>query len=664
MEQIKQDDQWSIVADKINPYHYFGAMVANGMIGLVADVRPMHIREVVLNGVYDRYKRGRVSNILQGFNPLNIDLAVDGHHLGNEDFEGYTQSLQMKEAVLQTHFSYQGRVSVQHEMMALRGLPYTAMVTLTFTASEDVEITVFNDLTAPDHLREVYHSFSEIDRPHVRIPLLTSIGQSPSGRIQLAASNSYIFPEPHGEEPILIHEDWDYNRHLLKFSRPLKKGETYSMSIVSSLCTSVHFSDPQNEAERLSIFAKLEGDERLRTRHQEEWHQLWQSDIQLDGDDEVQRELRLMLYYLYSSVRAGTALSLSPVGLSGLGYNGHVFWDTELWMYPALLVMQPDLAKSLLDYRFERLEAARQNAFSHGFEGAMFPWESADDGSEQTPVWALTGPFQQHITACVGWAFWKYYEVTRDLQWLKERGFPVLREVAAFWCSRVERKALGQYEINNVIGANEFEENIDNNAFTNGIVKLVLHYAYHAAERLGLEPDPDWQHVADNIPILQFPDGVTRENATYDGAIIKQADVNLLAHPLGVITDKEQIRRDLEFYGPRMSSDGPAMGFSTLATLRAQLGDVEEAYKLFIHSYRSNGVPPFGVLAECAGGKGVSPYFTTGAGGVLQTILFGFGGLRFTDQGLVQTPVALPGHWKSLHILCPTIHSRNYVPAL
>ncbi|MEM9261189.1 MAG: glycoside hydrolase family 65 protein, partial [Bacteroidota bacterium] len=368
---------------------------------------------------------------------------------------------------------------------------------------------------------------------------------------------------------------------------------------------------------------------------------------------EVQREVRLMLYYLYASVRAGTALSLSPVGLSGLGYNGHVFWDTELWMFPALLVMQPDLARSLLDYRYERLEAARQNAFNHGFRGAMFPWESADDGTEQTPVWALTGPFQQHITACVGWAFWKYYQRTQDLEWLRDYGYEVLREVATFWCSRVERRGPNQYEITNVIGANEFEENIDNNAFTNGIVKTVLRQAVMAAKVLDLAPDPDWQHVADNIPVLQFPDGTTRENATYDGAVIKQADVNLLAHPLGYYTDQIQIRKDLDYYEPRMSPDGPAMGFCTLATIHAQLGDAARAYEVFIHSYRSNGVPPFGVLAECAGGRGVSPYFTTGAGGALQTILFGFGGLRLTDLGLERGEQCLPTAWKELLITLP-----------
>ena len=117
-------------------------------------------------------------------------------------------------------------------------------------------------------------------------------------------------------------------------------------------------------------------------------------------------------------------------------------------MYPPLLALKPEMAKSLLEYRFQRLEAAKQNAFSHGYKGAMFPWESASEGQEVTPVWALTGPFQQHISGCVGWAFWKYYQVTKDKQWLRDRGYPLLKEVADFWSSRVERKGPGRYEIN------------------------------------------------------------------------------------------------------------------------------------------------------------------------------------------------------------------------
>ena len=335
---------WQVKATQIDPAHYFGITVANGMIGLVSDARPMHIKDVVLNGVYDRYQRGRVSNILKGFNPVNVDLAVNDQMLTAENIINFSQELDMKEAVLVTTFEKPGELSVRHEVVALRSLPYTALVNIEVTAHEALELKLFNNLEAPDHLRDVKNFYSEIDRPHVKIPLLTSVANSPSGNLTLAASNSYIFEEPHGDQPQLIHEDWDFNRHLIKFSKHLKPGQTYRFSIVSSICTSAHFTDPQNEAERLSIFAKLEGRQRLMERHQKEWAKLWQNDIEIEGDPQVQREIRMMLYHLYSFARAGTALSLSPVGLSGLGYNGHVFWDTELWMYPPLLVMQPDIA--------------------------------------------------------------------------------------------------------------------------------------------------------------------------------------------------------------------------------------------------------------------------------------------------------------------------------
>ena len=642
------DSTWQLVAKHINPTHYFGVTVANGMVGLVSSAQPMQVQDVMLNGVYDYYQRGRVENILKVFNHLNVWLDVDGQRVTEKSIRNYAQSLDMKAATLVTTFEVADKLRVRHRVLSLRHLPFTAMVELEFEALADVTIMPASVIEAPVHLQDVRNFYSQIDRPHVLLPLLTSVAKSPSGKYTVAASNSFLFTEPYGQEPQLIHEDWDYNRHLAKFYKTLKKGETYSFAVVGSVISSAHVADAHNEAERLTVFAKLEGRDRLLDRHRRAWATLWQRDIEIEGDDDVHRAVRSAIYHLYSFVREDYAYSLSPMGLSGLGYNGHVFWDTELWMYPALLMLRPELAKPLLDYRFERMEAARQNAHSHGYRGVMFPWESATDGSEQTPVWALTGPFQHHITGCIGWAFWKYYQVTKDKNWLAERGFPMLREVAEFWCSRVERNHPDRYDINNVIGANEWEENIDNNAFTNGMAKTVLLYAVQAAHALGLEPDPDWQHVADRIPLLTFPDGTTRENATYDGVIIKQADVNLLAYPLSVISEEAAIRRDIEYYRPRLSPEGPAMGPSVFAVLYARLGEPEKAYEWLLKSYRANEVPPFGVLAECAGGT--NPYFATGAGGMLQAMLAGFGGLDITDEGLVQRGVALPKQWKKLTI--------------
>ena len=651
-------DSWTVLADDIDHNNYYGVTVANGIIGLVSSDSPMKVSDVVLAGTYDYYQRGRVSNILKSFNHVNMELDINGHRISSDNIQNYKQSLDMKTASLTTSFDVGDEATVSTELMALRHLPYTALNIVKIKAKKKIKITPMSVIEAPIHLSDVRNYYSEIDRPHVMIPLMTSVGLSPSGRLKVAASNSFVFEESHGDEPDLIHEDWDYNMHLTKFNKSLDAGEDYTFAVVASTCTSAQYEDPHNEAERLSIYAALEGKERLYKRHVSAWADLWKSNITIEGNDDLTRDIRFALYHLYSFGREGTSYSLSPMGLSGLGYNGHVFWDTELWMYPPLLMLQPEIARSFLEYRYERLEAAKQNAFAHGYKGAMFPWESAEDGSEDTPVWALTGPFEHHISGCIAWAFWKYYQVTKDKIWLRDKGYPVLKEIADFWASRVDRNGPGQYDIINVVGADEWAENIDNNAFTNAVAILSLRYATEAANVLSIDADPDWSHVADNIPILKMSNGVTNEHATYKGEEIKQADVNLLAYPLGLITDKEQIRKDLNYYESRISPTGPAMGSAILSILYNRLGDTDQSGELFSYSYKRNEVPPFGVISEAAGGS--NPYFATGAGGMLQAVLSGFGGLEIGDDGIHQLDSSIPTDWKRLIISGVGINEETF----
>ncbi|MFA6872212.1 MAG: glycoside hydrolase family 65 protein, partial [Bacteroidaceae bacterium] len=200
----------------------------------------------------------------------------------------------------------------------------------------------------------------------------------------------------------------------------------------------------------------------------------------------------------------------------------------------------------------------------------------------------------------------------------------------------------------NVIGADEFAPNVDDNAFTNGAAKTALYNACKAAKVLQLNYPDAWKEVADGLVFAQMQDGTTKEHAHYQGEVIKQADVNLLAYPLEIITDKQQIKKDLVYYEPKIYKDGPAMGNSILSILYASLGNKKKAYALFKKSYMPNKRPPFGVLSESAFSN--NPYFATGAGGLLQVVLNGFGGLRITDSGVVQKEVLLPDKWKSLTI--------------
>ena len=650
-------DPWIIKADSIDPAHYYGETVANGMIGIVSSPEPFRIKDVVLAGAYDLYGRGRVSNFLRSFNLLNMRFEIDGSMIAANNITGMKQQLDMRNASFSTSFTHEDKAEITYTYYALRPLPYTVLMDVSITAKKDIGISAASVMEAPDALKDVENYYNEIDRPHVVISLLTSSAKSPTGKLTMCASNTFLFTEPHGQEPRVIHEMWDNNMHLVKFAKKLKAGQTYRFSIAGSSITSAHHDDPLNEAERLTIFAKLEGRDRLLQFHKKAWDDLWKSDIIIEGDARSQQDVHSMLYHLYAFTREGSALSPSPMGLSGLGYNGHVFWDTELWMYPALLLMHPELGRSLVEYRFQRLEAAKRNAFGKGYQGAMFPWESAATGVEETPVWALSGPFEHHITACVAIAAWNYYCVTQDKTWLREKGWPILSATADFWASRVERNGPGRYDINNVVAADEWAENVNNNAFTNAAARANLRYATEAAKIIGADADPDWMHVAANIPILRFENGVTREHETYNGEKIKQADVNLLAYPLHEVTDPAAIKKDLEYYEPRVGA-GPAMTHAIFSILYARAGNGEKAFAAFTNGYRPNELPPFRVIAETAGGT--NPYFATGAGGMLQAMLNGFGGLEITPKGIVQLKSALPAQWKSLTLTGIGINNKTY----
>lgn len=642
-------DAWKITASNVDTKNYYGVTVANGMIGIVSSPEAFKVKDVVLAGAYDLYGRGRVSNFLKSFNLLNMYMEVDGRRLSNSDVNSLQQSLDMKTANFTTSFNYKDIATVSYTYYALRQLPYAVLMDITVTAKKDFNLGSASVMEAPDALKDVQNYYNEIDRPHTTISLLTSTAKSPTGKLLMCASNAFIFSETHGSEPRVIHEMWDNNMHLMKFAKKLKAGETYHYSIVGTSITSAHHDDPLNEAERLTIFAKLQGRERLIDMHNNAWAALWESDIIIEGDAQSQQDVHSMLYHLYSFVREGASNSPSPMGLSGLGYNGHVFWDTELWMFPAILQLHPELAKSMVEYRFERLEAAKRNAFGKGYKGTMFPWESAETGVEETPVWALSGPFEHHITACVGIAAWNYYCVTQDKNWLREKGWPILKNTADFWASRVERNGPNQYDIKNVVAADEWAENVDNNAFTNAAARANLKYATDAAKILGIAADADWMNVANNIPILKMADGTTSEHAAYKGEGIKQADVNLLAYPLKEVTDPKQIKKDLDYYSVRVPNEGtPAMTQAIFALLYARIGDSEKAFHFFKDAYVPNLNAPFNVIAETKGGT--NPYFATGAGGILQAVLNGFGGLEITPTGITQIKSILPKQWKSLTI--------------
>ena len=646
-----QNDGWHITTDQKE--NYTGIALSNGRIGILTSEKPLEVKHIVLNNVYDVDPFLKVSQIVHGMNFGNLDMYIDGEKINEYNITNWKQTMSMKEAAFTTQFDFKDKARISCTIYALRNLQYSGYIDIKVEAEEDIDLKVVGKILTPQEFKSPENSYQVLRDVETTMPILRSMATTPFGKHHISTSATFIWHAINSsrehQRPELTHRVVHPFENTLSWEKPIKKGENLEFAWTGAQCTTKDFFDPKSESERMIIYNLLNHRDVLVGQHKDAWEELWEGDIIIEGDLESQQDVRLALYHLYAFGRGDSDLSIAPMGLSlQVPYNGHIFWDTEIWMFPPLLLLNQDIARSLVNYRSDRLGPAKQRAINYGYKGAMFPWESDDTGEEATPPFALTGPFEHHITADIGIAFWNYYRVTKNKKWLEEKGYPLMKEVADFWVSRSVLNADGSYSIKNVVGANEFAPNVDDNAFTNGAAITALRFTVEAAAELGLDPDPMWTKVADKIKIHKFPDGTTMEHSTYDGDRIKQADVNLLSFPLNIVNDEASILKDLKYYEPKLAVEGPAMGKSIFSVLYSRIGDADNAFRLFKASYVPNQQTPFGALSETATAN--HSYFATGAGGMLQTILFGFAGLDITDEGIVQKNPILPKQWKSLKI--------------
>ena len=638
-----EKDLWQLHTSDIHA-DYVGAPMANGGIGLLPWKEPFSIQHVILNHVFDTDGPKGVSRVLKGINPFLLTLELDGKKIDANGLSDWKQTIDMKEATHNTSFLADKKAKVTYSICALRNMPYAGLIRVEVKALSSLTMKVMNRMDVPDEYVNPESRFRTLFESNLRMDVFQTSALSRHRQVEVAASSAFLFQDRKN-----FASTYDETSKQLSFTVSLKKGETYSFALAGAICSKRDFIDPYNESERQITYAIHEGADRLMAFHCQLWNELWQGDIRIEGDDDAQRAVRFALFNLYSFGREGTGLSISPMGLSSQGYNGHIFWDTELWMYPPILLLNQGIAESMVNYRTNRLAAACKRAITHGYRGAMFPWESDDAGEESTPTFALTGPLEHHITADIAIACWNYYCVTHDLHWLRSHGYPLMKAVADFWVSRAERNEDGSYSIRSVVGADEYAIGVDDNAFTNGAAIRALEYACMAAETCGYLIPDQWREVGKNIRILSFANGVTREHATYNGEMIKQSDANLLAYPLGIITDPKIWEKDMEYYTDRIDpKDGPAMSYSVFCVQYARMGDAKKAYEMFRRCYEPNLRAPFGVIAETATSN--NPYFATGAGGLLQAVINGFCGLQITDEGIVQVSSVLPKHWKKVTV--------------
>ncbi len=438
----------------------------------------------------------------------------------------------------------------------------------------------------------------------------------------------------------------------------------------------------------------------LKQTHIAAWGNVWDDcDVVIEGDNEAQLAVRFSLFQLLvAAPQHDERVSIGAKTLSGFGYRGHVFWDTEIFVLPFFSYTRPTLARNMLMYRYHTLPGARRKAQGNGFLGAQYAWESAETGDEVTPTWVpdfsgtglvriWTGDIEIHITADIVYALWQHWQITGDNAFMHDYGAEIILDSARFWASRAEHEQTEngyRYALRDVIGPDEYHDHVDNNAYTNRMAQwhlqtaltildwLTTHYPQKADDltrQLNLTPNQlaRWQDVADHLILnhnpetglmLQFDDFFQRKPVEWDvfaartksmqfllgieeanaSQVIKQADVIMLLCLLRDQYDTKTWQINWDTYMPLTDhSYGSSLGPSFHAWAACEMNRPDEAYEHFMLAARAD-------LRDIRGNAGEGIHAAS-AGGLWQAIAFGFAGLRLTPDGYTINP-RLPAHWR------------------
>ncbi|MBV8144029.1 MAG: glycoside hydrolase family 65 protein [Gammaproteobacteria bacterium] len=449
---------------------------------------------------------------------------------------------------------------------------------------------------------------------------------------------------------------------------------TYHLRQIASLVPSVAHPQPDFQAVREVALARKRGFDAMRAANQAAWRELWKGRIHITGADRRWQALAdAALFYLLSSTHVGSPASTSIFGLATWHdyhyYYGHVMWDIETFAVPVLSLLQPRIAESILDYRSRNIEGASCNARLRGRSGLQFPWESGpSSGQEVAPLPGTASWYEDHVSLDVARAFAFHAAVTGDLDYLREKCWPILSGVANWILSRVKKTRRG-YEIKAVTGIAERQEASDNNAFTNMAVAVVLRDAISAAARLGRTPNPDWIRVAASIvvprkgQIIISHDGFKRNEEK--GAT---PDPLLGIFPLGFEIDAHSEAETLEFYlALRKGYIGSPMLSALYGVWAAYAGERKLAARLLDEGYAQFCVGRFLQTLEYR--PDVFPEqpragpFSANLSGFLLSLLTGFPGLRPMPGELrnwAKRPVVLPATWTSIEVERLWVRGRPY----
>lgn len=418
------------------------------------------------------------------------------------------------------------------------------------------------------------------------------------------------------------------------------------------------------------------------------WQEFWQQKrVHITSKDKFdQTAMDFALYHIEIMTPAhDERFSIGAKGLTGEGYKGHVFWDTEIFLAPFHLFTEPETAKKLLSYRYLHVQQAKEKALKNGYQGALFSWESAFTGKEETPEFAAinikTGTRQKvasalaehHIVADIAYAVVQYYQTTLDEEFLKKEGLTLLKETARFWISRAVVDN-GKLSIKDVIGPDEYTEHIDNNAYTNYMAYNNVKQALYFMDQLGdadeqlqeqgrafltrlylpmpneklLIPQDDTFLSKPEIDLTRYKKEQGSQGILFDYSrqevnerqILKQADIVMLLYLYPDLFSSDVVVENLHYYEEHTIHDS-SLSKAIHAIVAARTNESDIAYRFFQEA--------------CLIDLGPNPHSSdeglhaASLGAIWLTAMFGFANFSIKDKRLLLNP-KLPANWTELVI--------------
>ena len=395
------------------------------------------------------------------------------------------------------------------------------------------------------------------------------------------------------------------------------------------------------------------------------------SRIEIDSDDrEINETVNYNLYQLFTSGAANQSVNIAAKGLTGEGYEGHTFWDTEIYLIPYFMQVSPRLVKNLLLYRYNQLPNARQEARTLGVkEGAKFAWRTinGDEASAYYPA----GTAQYHINSDIAYTVIKYYQIYQDHAFMREYGYEMLLETARFF-KHIVHKYQGQYHLHHVTGPDEYTAVVDNNYYTNSLLKYHLSFLIDYIEANSLPFDYKelnlFKDIRDNLVLLYDEDlGIDVQDQSflskkvwdfentpkdhhplllyyhpltiYRHQVLKQPDT-VLSHVLLNDRPKAVQQRSFDYYEALTTHDS-SLSYCIHALQAARLNQTEKAYSYFRKIV--------GLDIDNLHGNTQYGLHLANLGGVYLALLYGFVGYESSEKGISIRP-QLPKEWRSLRL--------------